>query len=90
MASGCIVIGYDGLGGKEYFDPDYSYPVPHGDIIEFCKTVEKVMRIHQENPSLLKQKSEKAAVAIQTKYTEERERKDILSFWTKMMGRYNK
>ena len=32
MASGCLVIGYPGKGGKEYFKSEFSMPVPEKDI----------------------------------------------------------
>jgi hypothetical protein len=37
MASGCYVIGYDGGGGREFFDPAYSAPVT--DQLGFARAV---------------------------------------------------
>ena len=37
MASGCYVIGYDGGGGREFFDPAYSAPV--SDQLGFARAV---------------------------------------------------
>jgi glycosyltransferase involved in cell wall biosynthesis len=37
MASGCYVIGYDGGGGREFFDPAYSCPVT--DQTSFARAV---------------------------------------------------
>jgi Glycosyl transferases group 1 len=37
MASGCFVIGYDGGGGREFFDPAYSAPV--SDQLGFARAV---------------------------------------------------
>ncbi|MDG1974712.1 MAG: glycosyltransferase, partial [Flavobacteriaceae bacterium] len=36
MASGCLVIGYPGKGGKEYFKSEFSMPVPEKDIQQFA------------------------------------------------------
>jgi len=33
MASGCVVVGYTGRGGQEFFRPKFSYPIETGDII---------------------------------------------------------
>ena len=37
MASGCYVIGFDGGGGREFFDPAYCAPVT--DLLSFAKAV---------------------------------------------------
>jgi glycosyltransferase involved in cell wall biosynthesis len=86
MACGCVVIGYDGLGGREFFRPEFSYPVPFGDILTYARTVEEVIRIHETNPSLLAEKGLAASSYIRANYSPERERDDILQFWNRMRG----
>ncbi|MDX2195082.1 MAG: glycosyltransferase [Cytophagales bacterium] len=44
MACGCIVIGYHGGGGEEYFHPDFCYHIPYGDILAFVQCVEDVAK----------------------------------------------
>ena len=41
MASGCFVVGYPGLAGREYFDDSYCSPVPEGDILALVRAVEQ-------------------------------------------------
>ncbi len=43
MASGCITIGFHGRGGKEYFCPDFSWPIAAGDIEDYARTAETVL-----------------------------------------------
>lgn len=81
MACGCIVIGYHGNGGKEFFKPEFSYPIPQADIIAFAKAVEEVMDIYKNNPELLREKGLKAANFIRENYSLEREAGDIIGFW---------
>ena len=49
MASGCVVIGYHGRGGKEYFQRSFSYPIEAGDIVGFAKAVESVLAREKES-----------------------------------------
>ena len=44
MASGCVVVGYHGWGGREYFKPTFSDPIEAGDIIGFARAAEKAIR----------------------------------------------
>ena len=81
MACGCIVVGYHGMGGREYFDPDHAFPVETGDIISFAKTVEWVIEEYKANPGELLEKTSKASHFIRDTYSEEREEADILQFW---------
>lgn len=41
MASGCRVIGYSGLGGREYFKPGLAHEISVGDIQAFVQSVEQ-------------------------------------------------
>jgi hypothetical protein len=43
LASGCLVIGFDGHGGREYFDPEVAFPVDEGNLAEYARTVKMVL-----------------------------------------------
>jgi hypothetical protein len=86
MACGAIVIGYHGMGGREFFDPDYSYPIPNADIIHFAKTVESVIGLYRADPAGLADKGRHASEHILKTYTYERERQDIFTFWDEMVN----
>lgn len=40
LASGCHVIGFTGMGGREIFDPRYTEAIPEDDIVAFARAVE--------------------------------------------------
>ena len=82
MACGCIVVGYHGQGGKEFFDPEFSYPIPQGEVITFAKTVERVLELAASDRSALAKKGETAARFIEKNYSVAREEEDIVTFWT--------
>lgn len=84
MACGCVAVGYPGGGGKEYWHPDFSYPVQNGDILGFVKAVEEVIRLRSSEPSRIEAKTRAAAEFIRSNYSLEREERDVVSFWKRM------
>jgi hypothetical protein len=86
MMCGCLVIGYDGRGGREYFDDEVSYRVDGGDIIGFARTLEDVINCYHRDHSSLEAKRRRASQYARTMYSPEKETADILNFWAKMIG----
>jgi len=81
MACGCVVIGYHGMGGREFFRPEFSYPVELGDIIGYAQTIESVTALAENDSEAFKAKGAHAARFIAETYTPEVQKKDILDFW---------
>ncbi len=84
MACGCIVIGYHGMGAKEYFTADRCFPVEMGDVVSFAKTVEGVIGEWRNSPDTFMERSRKASAYICDTYTRQREEEDVLEFWKSM------
>ena len=85
MMCGCLVIGYDGRGGREYFKNEFSYPVEGGDIIGFAKKIEEVIRFYHRDPSAVDAKREKAFEYVRKTYSPEREREEITQCWKEII-----
>jgi glycosyltransferase involved in cell wall biosynthesis len=81
MACGAIVVGYDGFGGREYLLPDLAYPVPAGDLAEFARRLEEVLRVHSKQPELLRERAVRAASFIAETYAPKREEEELLAAW---------
>jgi hypothetical protein len=81
MLCGCIVVGYHGMGGKEYFKEDFCFPVETGNIISFTKTVELVLNTYKNNPETIIEMGIKASKYIRENYSKELEKNDVLKFW---------
>jgi glycosyltransferase involved in cell wall biosynthesis len=81
MSCGCVVIGYTGQGGNEYFKSDFSFPVPAGDIITFAKTIEDVIDLYEQSPDKVIDMGKKASDFVLHNYTPEKYEKDIASIW---------
>ncbi len=86
MASGCVVAGYHGRGGREYFDPAFSHPIEAGDIIGFARTVEDLLRQEQAEPGLLESQGRLASEFVRANYSPEREARDIVDIWRNILG----
>lgn len=51
MAMGCLVVGYTGVGGAEFFTSQTGFPVPDDDLVAFYKAVMDVVTGYQTNPA---------------------------------------
>ncbi|PTL59120.1 glycosyltransferase [Paraconexibacter algicola] len=78
MAAGCLVVGYHGMGGRDYFTHEHGYPVPQGDIVAFARQVEEVLDAHRADPAGLEARARTASAAIRARYTPDAERRSIL------------
>lgn len=87
MASGCYVIGFTGLGGREYFDPDYCVPVPENDVLAYARAAEAAMRAFEEDPDRITKLGELASERVLSRYTHQALRDDLLDFYQPILGR---
>jgi glycosyltransferase involved in cell wall biosynthesis len=85
MACGCVVVGYHGMGGAEYFHPDFSCPIPIQDIVSFAQAVESVLTTWQQAPDAVLDRGQRASRYIHEYYSTERETHDILTLWRELM-----
>jgi glycosyltransferase involved in cell wall biosynthesis len=86
MLCGCIVIGYHGRAGREYFDPAFCYQVEIGDIPGFARSVEDVLSLFRKTPSMITEKGIKASESINRKYDASLEEADLKTTWTEILG----
>ncbi|HEY7633113.1 MAG TPA: glycosyltransferase [Thermoleophilaceae bacterium] len=78
LACGCLVVGYDGFAGREFFRPPFAEPVEDGDVVAFARAVERVMRRVEEQPAEAAAASRAGAQFIMDRYSPEVERKDLI------------
>jgi len=76
MASGCVVVGFHGGGGREYFRPEVSFPIGNGEIIEFARTLEYILTSWGQNPTL-ETLAHSAAEFARREYSQEQETRDV-------------
>lgn len=81
MACGCVVVGFHGWGGREFFLPEFSYPIDNGDVLAFARTAEQVLRTHTDQPATFDEMSRRAVNFVRANFTAEQEEHDILNAW---------
>jgi glycosyltransferase involved in cell wall biosynthesis len=87
MASGCLVVGFHGQGGQEFMLPEYAYPIPQGNVLEFAQTVESILSNYSIDPDSLLLKAERASSFIHRKYNGITEEEDVMAAWSAIRSR---
>jgi len=85
LACGCVVIGYTGQGGKEYFENTFSYAIENGDIFNFVKKIEEVADTYIENENSILEKCNNNYLFVKENYNFKKEEETILNFWRKLI-----
>jgi glycosyltransferase involved in cell wall biosynthesis len=85
MACGCITIGYDGNGGREFFHPRYALPIPPGDVIAFATVLERVINDLKVDRQPLEMPPREISRWILDQYTPEREAQDVIDAWRQIV-----
>lgn len=86
MSRGCVVVGYHGWGGKEYFLSDVCYPVEAGDVLGFARVAEKVLDGCRRNEPHVLEKGRLASKLIKSQYSAQNEVDDVLLAWEQLTG----
>lgn len=84
MLSGCLTVGYHGMGARETMRPEFTWPVEINDIPGYAKTVEDVLRLWRSAPDALAQQTRAAHDFIAREYSRARETADILALWERL------
>jgi hypothetical protein len=85
MASGCIVVGFHGLGGKEYANTQNGFWIEEGDYFGFVQQISQALKAAQDsawNASI----SNAARNTIEM-FTRESFNNDLLATWKKLLGK---
>ena len=86
MACGCIVVGYDGLGGREFLTPERGFPIVQSDVQAFARTLEMVVRLLREQPAPLLEKARCASEFVTSTYSPRQEEHDIVTAWEQILA----
>jgi hypothetical protein len=80
MACGCYVVGFTGLGGREFFYPDLCAPVEEGNVLALANAAEQAMSNFNIDASNIRKVTLKASSIIRNEYSIEKQTRDIGSF----------
>jgi Glycosyl transferases group 1 len=68
MSAGCVVVGYTGVGGKEYFDAEVGFPIEDGNIKDYVLCVEAVAGRCRRNDAEIASMRQRASARIRERY----------------------
>lgn len=85
MACGCVVIGYSGKGGKEFFKKEFSYEIEDRNIQEFCITFEELLLNFNRNKKAILNKGFLASEYVLNEYSIQNEVSDTIKVWSEIM-----
>lgn len=77
MAAGCLVVGYHGTGGQEFFDHAWCLPVPENDTVSFVLTAKAALSSFDQGKYRALQQA--AAAMVRQRYTLSRQDEDAVS-----------
>ena len=80
LACGCLVIGYHGLGGRDFALP-HMHCVEFGDLLGFIEALEREIMRFEANPIEVGSERHAAARAIQETYSPDAENQRALAVW---------
>jgi hypothetical protein len=86
MASGCYVVGFTGMGGKEFFDPAYCAPVPEGDLTAYAAAVQAATERYDKDPEELAELGRTASQRVLARYREAGLRADLARFYQPLLA----
>jgi glycosyltransferase involved in cell wall biosynthesis len=86
LACGCLVVGFNGFGGRELFQPPFALPVEDGDVVAFAQAVEEVIRRIGEDPLGAEKAAESGACFALSRYSLEAERQDLLDVFAPLLA----
>jgi len=81
MKAGCIVIGYAGVGGEEYFTAETGIKVPDSDFPAMIEAVRRAVMEYDRDPGRLDALRETASKVISHRYSRERFEESVLAAW---------
>jgi hypothetical protein len=78
LACGCLVVGFDGFAGREFFRPPFAESVEDGDVVAFARAVELLTRRIDDDPTAMAAASRAGAHFILSRYSRTAEQQDLV------------
>jgi hypothetical protein len=80
LACGCYVMGFDGFGGREYFDPRFTVRIEDGDLVAFGKALAAWLGTYKWTAEMTRRSAEASSFALGM-YSLDREREEVVAFY---------
>lgn len=84
MLAGCLVIGFVGVGGAEFFTPQTGVVVSDSDAVKMVSAVRATLKEYESDPRRLDSLRNYASRYIETTYTEAAFRKSVVAAFSEI------
>ncbi|RRH69781.1 glycosyltransferase [Falsigemmobacter faecalis] len=84
MAAGCIVVGYTGLGGREFFTPETGIPVTEDDTLRLVQALEAAVTEYAAAPARLEALRRHASEVVNASYGRATFEASLLDVWRRI------
>src|SRR5690606_11273872 len=78
LACGCLVVGFTGYAGVEYFNSPAAVAVEDGDVGALAREVERVVAWSERDPDSVRQVTLKASLNARETYSQEAEARSLI------------
>ena len=85
LACGCLVIGYHGFGGREFFRAPFAIAVEDGDIVGFARAAEDLIHLIDDDPTSMAAAGIAGARFVHDHYSQDGERQDLLDVFAPLL-----
>ena len=89
MLSGCLVIGYDGVGGREFMTDDTCIPIRDHDVVRFIAELRKAAQCFRDDGTFsedCERIRENGFQFVNSTYSYENFRKPFHAFWNAVLA----
>lgn len=86
LACGCLVVGFDGFGGREFFSAPFATRVEDGDVVAYAREVEELVGQFDSDPRAMRAAAVSGAAFVHERYSAEVERRDLLDVFAPLLA----
>jgi glycosyltransferase involved in cell wall biosynthesis len=86
MSCGCVVVGYDGGGGREFFVEGLNFKIQSGDILEYYNCLKEIVTDLNNDFHRFDIVRKSASDFIKSRYGLEAEKKSVQEAWVELLS----
>jgi hypothetical protein len=85
LACGCLVVGFDGFSGREFFRPPFAESIEDGDVVAFARAVERLARRVEADPEAMATAGRIGASFVRERYSRATEQRDLVDVFSPLL-----
>jgi glycosyltransferase involved in cell wall biosynthesis len=86
LACGCLVVGFDGFAGREFFREPFAIAVEDGDVAAYARAVEDLIQRVERDPAGAEAAGQTGARFAHETYSLDVERQDLVDVFGPLVG----